>query len=235
MTLKIAVCDDVCDDRQWLISKIKEEYPYCHCSAYKSGEMLLWDFESGIHFDILFLDIFMEGMSGVEVARRIRLSDPNMFIIFVSSSNDFYRESYDLYAFNYLIKPLKMDKVTEVLHRAIYYLNKDSDQVVRFSFNNSFHIVRCSQLLYMSSDKHVVNFHLIDGECLKSYGKLDDFVSQLPLENFVRCHQSYIVNLKHVTGMTTGEFILDKIKIPISRKYYRQAQEKYRYEMFADF
>lgn len=235
MALKIAVCDDVLADRQRLISLIKAEDPYCECSSYKSGETLLWDFENGTHFDIFFLDIFMESMSGMEAAKRIRIDDPNALLIFVSSSDDFYRESYDLYAFNYLIKPLAEDKLTEVLRRAIQHLGRDTDQVVRFSFNNSLHTVRCSQLLYLTSDKHIVNFHLINGETLKSYGKLDDFVTQLPSEVFVRCHQSYIINLKHVTDMTTGEFMLGEVKVPVSRKYSVQAREKYRKFMFSDF
>jgi DNA-binding LytR/AlgR family response regulator len=197
--------------------------------------MLLWDFENGTRFDIFFLDIFMGGINGIEVAKRIRITDPYALIIFVSSSNDFYRESYALYAFNYLIKPLADDMLKEVLHRAILYLDKDIDQVVRFSFNNSFHTVRCSQLLYLSSDKRIVNFHLIDGRMLKAYGKIDDFVPQLPADIFVRCHQSYIVNLKHVTGMTMSEFMFDKVQVPISRKYCVQAREKYRIEMFDAF
>lgn len=235
MALKIAVCDDVLADRQRLISLIKAENSYCECTAYQSGEMLLWDFESGTHFDIFFLDIFMEGMSGVEAAQRIRSADPNALLIFISSSNDFYRESYDLYAFNYLIKPLTEDKLKQVLCRAMLHLGKETDQVVRFSFNNTFHTVRCSRLLYLSSEKHIVNFHLINGEILKSYGKLDDFITQLSAEVFVRCHQSYIVNLNLVTGMSTFEFMIGEVKVPISRKYSVQAQEKYCSEIFNDF
>lgn len=235
MVLKIAVCDDVAADMQRLISLIKTEDSYCQCTAYKSGEMLLWDVENGSCFDIFFLDIFMEGMSGVETAKRIRIADPNALLIFVSSSSDFYRESYDLYAFNYLIKPLTGDKLTEVLRRAIQHLGKDTNQVVRFYFNNSLHRVSCSQILYLTSDKHLVNFHLINGETLKSYGKMDDFVSQLPEKIFLRCHQSYMVNLKHVTGMTISEFILGPLKVPISRKYSVNAREKYQEFMFADF
>lgn len=235
MTLKIAVCDDVASDRQRLMSLIKSEYSYCMCSAYESGEMLLWDFESGSNFDIIFLDIFMEGISGMETAKRICTANPNVILIFVSSSDDFYREAYDLYAFNYLIKPLEADKLSEVLQRATNKLEKDTENVIRFSFNNSFYTVRYSQLLYLSSEMHVVNFHLISGENLKSYGKIDDFVTKLPEEVFIRCHQSYIVNLKHVTGMTTDEFILGNEKVPISRKYSAQAREKYRVVMFADF
>jgi DNA-binding LytR/AlgR family response regulator len=235
MTLKIAICDDIPADRQRLISLIKAENLYSECTPYESGELLLWDYENGSHFDILFLDIFMDGMSGVEVAKRIRLTNPYALLIFVSSSNEFYRESYDLYAFHYLIKPLTGNQLTPVLNRALIQLNQDADQVVRFSFNNNLHNVRCSQLLYLSSDKHIVNFHLIDGGTLKAYGKIDDFVTQLPVNDFVRCHQSYIVNLKHVTGVTLGEFMLSAIKVPVSRKYFVQAREKYRAAMFGDF
>lgn len=235
MPLKIAVCDDVPADRQRLISLIKEEDSYCQCSSYKSGELLLWDFENGTRFDILFLDIFMEGISGVEVAKCIRIADPNALLIFVSSSNDFYRESYDLYAFNYLIKPLTLDKFTEVLRRAIQHLGKDADQIIKFSFKNTLHTVRCSQILYLTSDKHIVNFYLTNGKILKSYGKMDDFVTQLPVDAFVRCHQSYIINLNHVTGMSNGEFALGDVKVPVSRKYSVVAREKYHIEMFGDF
>ncbi len=235
MALKIAVCDDDPIDRQLLISYIKTENSYCECTAYKSGELLLWDFENGTRFDIYFLDIFMEGLTGMEVAIRIRISDPYALLIFVSSSNDFYRESYDLYAFNYLIKPLKQEMLSQVLHRAMLQLDKDMDQVVRFSFNNSFHMVRCSQLLYLSSDKHIVIFYLINGETKKAYGKMDDFITLLPKDAFIRCHQSYVVNLRHVTGMSVSEFMLGDVKIPISRKYSVEAREKYYIEMFDDF
>lgn len=235
MTLKIAVCDDVPADRQQLVSLIKAETHCCETTTYESGETLLWDFESGARFDIFFLDIFMGGISGVEAARRIRTAHPDALLVFVSSSDDFYRESYDLYAFNYLIKPLAGDKLAEVLHRAVARLNRDAEQVVRISFNNSLRSVRCSQLLYLSSEQHVVNFHLKNGEILKSYGRLDDIVMQLPAEAFVRCHQSFIVNLNHVTGMTANEFALGGIKVPISRSYSREARFKYRTHMFDGF
>lgn len=235
MTLKIAVCDDVVTERQLLISLIQAEHITCECIPYDSGEALLWDIEDGAHFDILFLDIFMNGISGVETAKHIRAVNSNALLIFVSSSDDFYRESYDLYAFNYLIKPLTKNKLVEVLHRAIADLNKDVNQVVRFSFDNSLHTIPCSQLLYLTSDKHIVYFHLTNGETLKSYGKIDDFITQLPAKVFFRCHQSYIINLKHATSMTSSEFMLGEVRVPISRKYSALARENYRIQMFGDF
>lgn len=235
MPLKIAICDDVEADRQQLISLINAEDFYCDCTLYDSGKALLWDFEIGKHFDIFFLDIYMNGINGIEVAKHIRSANPDALLIFVSSSNDFYRESYDLYAFNYIIKPIAKEKLSEVLHRATVHLGKDTEQVIRFSFDNSLYTIRCSQLIYLVSDKHIVNFHMTNGKMLKSYGKIDDLVTQLPAEMFTRCHQSYIVNLKHVTGMTSNEFILGETKVPVSRKYYIQAREKYREHIFGYF
>lgn len=235
MILKIAVCDDNPSDRQRLIALIKSENFDCECTAYESGEMLLWDFDSGVHFDIIFLDIYMAGITGVTAAQQIRLTDAETLLIFVSSSDEFYRESYDLYAFNYLIKPLTADKLNEVLGRAREQLNRDADQVVRIAFMGNLHTIRCSQLLYLSSKQHTVNFCLKSGEILKSYGKLDDFVAQLPADSFIRCHQSYLVNLNHVTAMTTAAFTLGDITIPISRSYSEQARSQYRALLFRNF
>lgn len=235
MTLRIAVCDDVLSDRERLLALIKVVNSDCECKTYESGEMLLWDFENGDRFDIIFLDIFMDRMTGVTAARHIRMTDAETLLVFVSSSNDFYRESYDLYAFNYLIKPLTKDKIKEVLNRALKQMNREADQLVRISFKGSLHTLRCSQLLYLSSKQHIVNFHLKNGETLKSYGKLNDFVAQLPVESFIRCHQSFIVNLNDVTAMINGEFIIGDIRIPISRSYSLEAQKRYRALLFDDF
>lgn len=235
MTLKIAVCDDNPIDRQRLIALIKSDNTSYECTAYENGEMLLWDFESGARFDIIFLDIFMAGMTGVMAAKHIRLTDADTLLIFVSSSDDFYRESYDLYAFNYLIKPLTEDKLNEVLGRALKQLSKNANQVIRIPFMGSLHTIHCNQLLYLSSKQHTVNFHLKSGETLKSYGKLDDFISQLPAESFIRCHQSYIVNLNQVTAMTASEFTLGDISIPISRSYSGQARNQYHELLFCNF
>jgi len=235
MPLKIAICDDSSDDRNQLISLIKSKDLYYECTAYTSGENLLWDIEKGTHFDIFFLDIYMKNINGIETAKQIRAIDQDALLIFISSSNAFYRESYDLYAFNYLIKPLTDDKVTEVLRHALIHLDKYANQVVRFSFDNYLHTINCSQLLYLTSNRHLVYFIQANEKTLKSYGKIDDFISQLSSEFFVRCHQSYIVNLKHVTGVTASEFILGNVRIPISRKFSQQSREKYRIMMFGDF
>ena len=82
---------------------------------------------------------------------------------------------------------------------------------------------------------HIVYFHHVNGEILKAYGKIEDFVSQLSAEVFVRCHQSFIVNLKHVTSMNSKEFMLGKLIVPISRKHFSLSREQYRIQMFGDF
>ena len=235
MPIQIAICDDFSTDSQRLISILKTKDSFCECRTYASGEELLWDFENGRHFDILFIDIFMNGMNGIDVAKRIRDTDSDVILIFVSSSNDFYRESYDLYAFHYLLKPVSEDKLIEVYCRALDRIQKNAEQSMRISFQNDVYTIRYSQLLYATSNQHLIHFFLKNGELLKSYGKLDDIASQLPTESFIRCHKSYIVNLNHVTNMTATEFYLGEIHIPISRNFSRQAREKYHEMMFNEF
>lgn len=235
MALKIAVCDDMYKDIQMLVSFIKAEVPCCEILVYKSGEALLWDLEYSAHIDIFFLDIFMEGINGIETAKKIRSIEPDSLLVFISSSQDFYRESYELYAFNYLIKPVSKDKLAELLKHAIEHLNKEMDRVVSLSFNNKLQRVHCSQLLYLSSEKHIVNFYLKNGDILKAYGKLDDYAVQLPVENFLRCHQSYIVNLSHVTALSANKFSIGDIRIPVSRIFSTEARHKYCTHMFGDF
>lgn len=74
-----------------------------------------WKLGAGKRFDLYFLDIFMDGVSGIDTARQIRSNDYNALIVFASTSDDFYRESYDLFAFHYLIKPITSDKLIPVI------------------------------------------------------------------------------------------------------------------------
>lgn len=233
MGLRIAVCDDEEADRKRLEALIDHGSFCCERSLYDNAESLLRDIDNGVISDIYFLDIFMKsGISGIEAAKKIRQKSEDAIIIFISSSDDFYRESFDLYAFNYMLKPIDSNKFYEVFSKAVKQTDRTTEQIIRFNFNNMEQTVRCSDLVYLASDRHVVYFYKQDGESGKAYGKLDDYVKQLPAGIFVRCHQSYVVNLKKVTGITSSEFMIGRIKIPISRKYSASAHDIYCRYMF---
>ena len=170
-----------------------------------------------------------------KVQREELSSEERPLVVFVTAYDRYSIQAFEVHALDYLLKPLTAEKLSPVLYRVAEALDRDASQTVRFSFDNSLYTIPFSQLLYLVSEKHKVHFHLKSGETLQAYGKIDDFATQLPASIFFRCHQSYIVNLRQVTGMTPGEFQLGEMKIPISRKYAQEAREQYRLQMFDDF
>ena len=81
--------------------------------------------------------------------------------------------------------------------------------------------------MYIESKDKLVCFHLTDKRILQCYAKLDDILKQLPEDLFIRCHQSFAVNVLHVTETRESNFRIDLVSINISRKYQKEAKEKY--------
>lgn len=117
--IHIAVCEDNAADLAHLRSLLCQTKILCDITEYTSAEPLLLDLENRQkHFDLFLLDILLPGRNGVETARRIRWLDEKAVLIFLTVSEDFYREAFDLYAFHYLIKPIRPADLTEVLTKA---------------------------------------------------------------------------------------------------------------------
>lgn len=105
--------------------------------------------------------------------------------------------------------------------------NGSDDRVIHFQYRARVYTVRYSQVSYITSSLHIVNFHKTDGSILQCRGKLKDFEKQLDDSTFLRCHQSFIVNMERVTGAENDSFHIGEHVIPISRSYNRNAHEKY--------
>lgn len=113
--MRIAVCDDCMEDALHLRNILRGQ----EVSIYSDAKSLLADVEErNRRYDLYFLDIFMEeSMDGIGLAKKLRMGQEEAVICFVSTSDDFYREAYDLYAVQYLIKPVKEESVKELLQK----------------------------------------------------------------------------------------------------------------------
>ncbi len=235
MNFRIAVCDDSLEDRTRLCTLLCKSYPHAELETFSSGEALLWKLADGIRFHLYFLDIFMDEVSGIDAARQIRSNDYNALIVFVSTSDDFYREAYDLFAFHYLIKPINMDKLTPVLERAKEQLQREAEQTILVNCNRQVRSLRLSNILYISSCNHNLIFCMTDNELIEIRGKLDHYIAKLPQAMFFRCHQSYVINLRYCSALTTDGFQLcDKI-IPVSRSYQKEALSRFSNNLISEF
>ncbi len=235
MNFRIAICDDSPEDRTQICVLLRQSCPHAELETFSSGEALLWKLADGKRFDLYFMDIFMDGASGIDTARQIRSDDYNALIVFVSTSDDFYRESYDLFAFHYLIKPINMDKLSPVLGRAMEQLKREAEQTILVNYNRQVRSLRLSNLLYISSSNHNLIFCMKDKELIEVRGKLDHYIAKLPQAMFFRCHQSYVINLRYCSALTADGFVLGDKVIPVSRSYQKEAMSRFSNNLISDF
>lgn len=232
--MRIAVCDDcrqdACAIRDLLFGQ--------EVKLYGNAESLLADVEQGRkHFDLYLLDIFMENsMNGIELAGKLRMEEEAAVICFVSTSDDFYREAYDLYAVQYLIKPVGREELEKLLDKVEKIFIRNMEKTLRYSWRRALGAIPYGKVLYITSREHLLFIHCTDGRVQESTGKLNDLEQQICGDTFLRCHQSFIVNMYHVREFSGMELTLalEGEKVPVSRRYYAAVQERYRKIMFEE-
>jgi DNA-binding LytR/AlgR family response regulator len=189
--------------------------------------------ENNICADLLFLDIYMPEINGIETAHKIRAKHKDIKIIFLSSSRDFYPEAYEVFAFNYIVKPFDKERLYSVLNRALEELRKESGYKIRVQYKGTTHSVNCSDILYLESRDKLLLFHLADGSVLQCYGRLEEILRELPRQFFLRCHQSFIVNLTHVAEMGENYLRVGPAVISVSRKFRKEVNDRYYAYLFS--
>jgi len=228
MSVQIGICDDSTEDIRILSEALYAYDASFQISTYTDGESLLEDWsEHKILFDILFLDIYMPGLNGIETASKIRAGMKNSKIIFISSSNEHYPEAYDVFAFNYILKPLNPEKLNQVLDQALIDIGGERKQQISFSYKAANYRIFCRDIVYIESRDKIICFNMANRITLQCYAKLDEILKQLPKESFIRCHQSFAVNIFHVTEMSENHFNIGSAVISISKKYQKSAKDKY--------
>jgi len=234
MPIRIGICDDTADDIELLKETLYAYDRTFEIVSYTDGKTLINDFLGDKNtFDILFLDIYMPGTDGIRTAEIIRRERTDIRIIFVTSSMDHYPQAYDVFAFNYVVKPFEREKLYRILDQAICEIKKENDQKIHFTYKSTLYSVNCQDILYIESRDKLVLFHKTSGETLQCYGKLDEIEKKLPSQSFIRCHKSFIVNISRITEMGENFFRLGQVAISISKKNLKQAKEKYYSYLFS--
>lgn len=228
MPVKIAICDDTAEDTAQLSNALFSYDPLFEITSFTNGKMLMDEFlDGGFTADLLFLDIYMPGLDGIQTALEIRAIQKDLKIIFLSSSKEHYPQAYEVFAFNYIVKPFDRGRLYAVLSRALDELRKESGYKIRIQYKGSVHSVDCREILYIESRDKLLLFHLADESVLQCYGRLEEVLKELPEQSFFRCHQSFLVNLSHVVEVGDTYFRIGQTMIGISRKYGKEAKERY--------
>lgn len=227
--MRIASIDDDSTQISLLSEMILTELSSIGCpdykiDAYPSGESFLGRERTEI-YDVIILDIFMNGLSGIELARKIRQSDDTVHLIFCSASNEFASESYEVNADYYLRKPLTQENVSAMFRR----LNLKRMELSQTMILPNGYSVRLRQILYTNYFNHVVTFYFKteDSYSLRiSQAELEDLL--LPYGYFFSPIKGMIINLHEVVKLTKDSFLMSNGKmIHITRRKYKEARETY--------
>lgn len=230
--MRIAVCDDCKEDAL----SLKKYLGGQEVIIYSDSECLLADIENGKkQYDLYLLDIFMEeSMDGIELAEKLRRTQEEAIICFVSTSDDFYREAYDLYAIQYLLKPVSEAAVKQLLQKVSKRLVRNRERKLPFQFRGQSRAIPYGKILYISSREHTIYICCVDGTVQECKGKLSEMAMQVCGDTFMRCHQSFIVNMYHVEGFSGANLIVAGEQIPVSRRYYTEVKKRYQEILFEE-
>jgi DNA-binding LytR/AlgR family response regulator len=205
--LRIAICDDdkqLCLELKSILNEISENSDEnFEISTFYGGEELYEFLEVGNRFDLIFLDIELCEINGVEVGRKIReeLNDELTQIVYISGKDTYAMELFDIRPLNFLVKPLVEDKVELVVKRA-RKLIKTTNQYYEYKAGNVYFNVLISDILYFESSGRKVKIILKDGEVKEYYGKLSEVEEKLKKNDFFSIHKSYLINYNHVIEYT---------------------------------
>ena len=224
--IRIAVVDDEKNIREEIVELIRKKEPSCQADSYKSGEELLC--VSG-QYDIVFLDIQLEGKNGIDTARKLRQKSEDTVLIFVTGLKDYVFQAFDVAAFHYLLKPVEKEKFEEVLKRAMKEAlkrKKEETELLLIKTRNRTFPLQKSSILYVESRGKKAEVHTVK-ESVGIYASLNGLEAELGT-GFYRCHRGYLVNLAYVSEyyhdsilLTNGDTIyLAKEKYPEFLKEY---------------
>lgn len=214
--IKIAICDDdliILNQTKKLIEDYKKKDFDIY--VYKSGEELL---ESKSIFDIIFLDIDMIGINGIETAKRIRLYDKQVKIIYVTNYTDYTYSAFSVHAFGYLVKPIKEKDLHEQLNEALSYMVEYKEYLMEFITNEGLVRVDLNKIYYFEYESRKVLMRTND----KTYilkEKISDISTKMKEYGFEMPHKSFVVNLYNVKSIKGYDiYMMNGSIVPLSQK-----------------
>lgn len=203
--MKAIICDDekgTCFDLEEIILKYaKEKRVPLVTEVFYSGDSLL-DYLKSENINILFLDIELPGKNGVMVGKYIRevLEDENIFLVYISSKENYALQLFQNRPFDFLVKPIEQAKVYHVLDN-IYRISGKNSVGFEFQIQNNRYRILYKDILYFQSNGRKINI-IMKKEVKTFYGKLNEIEEKIPEKNFLRIHKSYLVNRNYVREFT---------------------------------
>lgn len=226
---RIALCDDdsefLSSFRTCLENKFAEKNVGYDLSLFTDTDSLMAQLEESDAFDLIFLDVVFEGENGIEAAKRIRKSNPRVDIVFITVEQGYAVDGYDVMPLHFLLKPVSEEKLNQALAR--FFAKHESDRLIIKS-KGALLTISTDDIEYVEIFSHDIVIHTGLSQTVSYTGTLMELEGVLPSRGFVRCHKSFIINLRHVSGISRYQVRLsDGQTLPIGKSRYNQIQSDF--------
>lgn len=220
--INIAICDD-----NYEYINTTEDYlndlniPQIEHDIFMSGEELIYTYENNdVDYDVIFLDMEMGGIDGIETANRIRQIDKQVIIVFVTSHRKYMQKSFECMPFRFLLKPIRFSDFEKICNEILIKL-KDHPETFIFLENKKRTRIYCSDIIFFESSSHWIFIHTCDGKIHKMRKTMIELFRTLEKSTFVRIHRAFAVNLSHIYQISENNVIMYHYSkpIPISKTY----------------
>ena len=235
MKIRIACCDD--EKQQLELYKtmftniemrqdIKLNVEY-----FLSGNFMLERFQSEKNpFDLVYLDMDMDEKSGLDLAKEIRQNyHSDCLILFLTNYPKYMQYSFDVRAFQYMIKPVQFDEFEKKFNAARKYLEKDDKNRVVLKIDEDNVVFFTNEIYYIEKEKSSKQFLVyLEDKCVVAKGVLSAIENQLLEQHFMRTHRSYLVNMKHIRRIQKNDLVLSNGNlVPISRRKEKELKQQF--------
>ncbi len=217
----------ICDDEKYMSDHIRamasdffrKKNREIQLRTFLSGEELL-NYDGQI--DILFLDIQMKGMDGLETARKLRADKFRGVLIFITVLKEMVFQSFEVQAYDYLVKPVEEKQFEKTMERLYTSMQNASEDSLLVQKGYEGRIIPKDGIVFCEIIDRKIYLNLASGEVVDYYERIENLETKLG-SHFFRCHRSYLINLKHLKGYKNGTAYMDNGKeVPVSRLRSRE-------------